>query len=87
MLRLSLGVPGFSSTLRKSLHWELVQTALIFVKYYGYNLRGMNSARLRPLEKFSRPPKAFIKKVLWDDFSQGLYTAELLEIFESKKLF
>ena len=35
LLRLSLGVPGFSSTVQKSPYWELVPIALIVVKYYG----------------------------------------------------
>ena len=57
LLRLSLGDPGFSTTVQKSPYWELVPIALIVVKYYGYFLSGVNLAPLRQLEKFSDPQK------------------------------
>ena len=57
LLRLSLGVPGFSSTVQKSPYWELVPIALIVVKHYGYGLSGVNLVPLRQLEKFSDPQK------------------------------
>ena len=53
LLRLSLGVPGFSSTVRKLLYQQLVQIPPIFVNYYRYSLRGVNLTPLRPLENFS----------------------------------
>ena len=57
LLRLSLGVPGFSSTVQKSPYWELVPIALIVVKHYGYGLSGVILVPLRQLEKFSDPQK------------------------------
>ena len=54
LLRLSLGVPGFSGTVRKSLYWDLVRIALIFVNDVAYSLCGVNLDPLRPVEKFFR---------------------------------
>ena len=62
-----------SRTLRKSPYCELVQIAPIFVSYSRISLRGVNLMPLRPIEKFSDPPKAFIKTVIWDDFFQAVF--------------
>ena len=53
-----------SRTVRKSIYWKLIQIAPIFVKHYGYSLRGVILEPLRPLEKNFGPPQAFIKTVL-----------------------
>ena len=57
LLRLSLRVPGFSGTVRKSLYWDLVRISLIFVNYVAYSFGGVNLDPLRPVEKFSHNQK------------------------------
>ena len=42
-----------SRTVRKLYFWALVRIAPVFVIYYGYSLRGVSFAPLRPLETFS----------------------------------
>ena len=55
LLRLSLGVPSFSSTVRKTLQWELMPIAPIFVIYYKYSLLGGNLVPLQRQENFWTP--------------------------------
>ena len=84
LLRLSLGVPGFSSTVRKLLYWELVPIALNVVKYYGYSLRGINLTPVRPLETFSDQEKRSSKQSYETTFLRH-YFAESLDTFGRKK--
>ena len=85
LLRLSLGVPSFSSTVRKTLQWELMPIAPIFVVYYKYSLLGGNLVPLRRQENFLDTQKRSSKRFYRTTFFKQ-YFAELLETFESKKI-
>ena len=69
LLRLSIGVLCFSSTVRKSLHYKLVPIAPIFVINYGYSLRGVNLTTLRPLENLSDPKRVHQNSAMGRIFS------------------
>ena len=86
LLRLPLCVHGFPSIVRKSLLCDLVQIAPIFVNYYRHSLCGVILTPLQPRERVSDPQKCSLKQCYGTTFFRQ-YFAELLETFESKKLF